>query len=175
MLKLNCLIIIIFLSINNLNAQEKRPLFQIMTSNGYMESELGMDGSGHIITFLYSPKKLWGYGFDATYLQGKNRGLERKYTNISLSPSIYLFPLNNNRHQIYLGAGIGYGYTDIDRIKTYAIHPSFLIVKNSFVIYGANTGYNYKFKKNWLIGARVYYEYNYFSSIMSLINIGYRF
>lgn len=52
MLKLSCIIIIIFLSINNLNAQEKKPLFQIMTSNGYMESELGINGSGHIMTFF---------------------------------------------------------------------------------------------------------------------------
>lgn len=118
-----------------------------MTSNGYMESELGINGSGHIITFLYSPQKLWGYGLDASFMQGKNRSLERKYFNVSLSPSIYLFPLNNNRHQIYLGAGIGYGYTDIDRIKSYAIHPSFLIVKNVFFVFSTNTGYNYKFKK----------------------------
>lgn len=175
MLKLNYLIVIVLLSINNLNAQEMKPLFQIMTSNGYMESKPDMNGSGHMITFLHSPKKLWGYGFDISFMQGKNINIERKFLSVSLSPSIYLFPLNNNRHQIYIGAGIGYGYTDIDRIKTYAMSPYFLIVKDSFLVFSANTGYNYKFKKNWLIGARVYYEDNYFSSIMGLINLGYRF
>ncbi len=181
-LKLQCLVIITLFSVSTLRAQKSdNSSFIIMSSHGYMKSDLSMSGSGHINTFLYSPSKLWAYGVDMSMSQGRNNYISKAILNLSLSPSIYLFPLNTNKHQIYLGVSAGVGYTDISSRNKEGDNlanelPKFWLNENKTVVsFGANTGYNYKLKRNWMIGARVYYDYNLYSSIMGLISVGARF
>ena len=182
MLKLQCLVIITLFSVSTLRAQKSdNSSFIIMSSHGYMKSDFSMNGSGHINTFLYCPSKLWAYGVDMSMSQGRNNDISKAILNLSLSPSVYLFPLNTNKHQIYLGASVGVGYTDIsNRNKeggnlTNKFPESWLDENETIVSFGANTGYNYKLKRNWMIGARVYYDYNLYSSIMGLVSVGVRF
>lgn len=183
MLKLKYLVIAaILLSINTVKAQEStaRESFIIMSSHGYMRTGFEMNGSGHVNTFLYSPSKLWAYGADLSISQGRNKDIGNRIFNISISPSIYLFPLNVTKHQIYLGANVGFGYSNLTKTKysnnnNSDIFGPLLEKRSTSVAFGATVGYNYKFRKNWMIGPRVYYDYNYMSSIMALISIGVRF
>lgn len=178
MLKLLCLVIIALFSVNILKAQNtEKSSFIIMSSHGYSRSDFATNGSGHMNTFLYSPRKLWAYGVDLDLSQGRSKDIQKKMFNASLLPSVYLFPLNRTKHQIYLGVGVGIGFTNITNLKKDGGLNSYLFSEKEYVhvAFGANVGYNYKFKKHWMIGVRTYYEYSYFSSIMGLISLGYRF
>ncbi len=169
------LIILMILSVNTLIAQERKEgSFIVMSSHGYMTTDINMQGSGHITTFLYSPTKLWAYGVDVSIFQGSNKGTAQSIFSSSITPSVYLFPINKNKHQVYIGASMGIGYHKITHPKTGQYSPN-LNIKNTGVALGANLGYNYEIAKNWMIGARAYYDDNSLSTIMGLVTVGAKF
>ncbi len=200
LLKLQSIIVITLVSINVLNAQEsKKSSFTLMSSHGFMRTDGVSDGYGQVNTVLYAPDsgKIWAYGLDIGLSQGRyifsdmastNRPeMITKTSKMFIAPSVYVFPVNTDKHQVYAGASIGFGCTNYTRlIEEIYIDQRSMIAnleydyswseKNEMgITFGANAGYNYKFCENWMVGARVYTQLNLEFLIGGLVNIGVTF
>ncbi len=194
MLKLQWFVLFTLLGVSTLEAQNtKESSFIIMSSHGLNDARdyngsFYISGTDHVNTFLYKPHKMLAYGFDFNisnkrdFVFSETKSEESSISgglDLALAPSIYLFAIDNNKHQAYLGVSVGVAYAMFNDGFHYSVYQN-----NTLRGYiGANIGYNYKFNERWMVGARLYYSTefsninveNLYYSSMKLISVGFTF
>lgn len=171
--------------------------WHIMSGYGYsgVIGEMNGEGYSNVNTFLWQPKKSWGFGIDygmnfhnpVSFSKQPSMVLQhtRRHNNFFVGPSVYWFPVNSKRHRIHIGGSVNYFYTnDYNRYRHFdSTTQVFVKEKETYdeciingIGFGAGTGYAYKVSKHIELGARFYTSWAQEEiHLMGLINLGFSF
>lgn len=158
---------------------EKTDNWLMMGGLGYSRDVLDIysvsgRGFGNVFTALYQPKPFWGFGLDvcmSSNFKGPHvmRHISEHNTyfrsTISCGPGVYLFPWNDKRNRIHVGASAGCFFSNmmnyLERKYSYGVYE----IENAYsdtewgISVSVGVGYSYKLSESIELGIRCYSQW----------------